>query len=202
VAFVVAFLVGAIPFSQVAARLKAGTDLRQVGTGTVSGTGLYRVAGFWPLAIAGVFEVLKGAVGPLLAGPGTVSGAVAGGLAVAGHNWSPFLKGAGGRGISPAVGAMLVIAWPGAVLLLGGMALGGLVNQAGAGSFVAYVLLTPVLGSLYGVVGTAAAIAVLVPMLVKRVLGNERPHQWTARTIMSRLVLDTDDPSAEVEPSP
>ena len=32
------------------------------------------------------------------------------GLAVAGHNWSVFLRGAGGRGIAPALGATLVLA--------------------------------------------------------------------------------------------
>src|SRR2546423_12023595 len=63
-----AFVVGAVPWSNVMARRKAGVDLRSVGSGTVSGTGLFEVAGFAPLAIAGVADVLKGAVGPVLAG--------------------------------------------------------------------------------------------------------------------------------------
>jgi acyl phosphate:glycerol-3-phosphate acyltransferase len=198
---VVAFVVGAIPFAQIAARLISGTDLRRVGTGTVSGTGLYRIAGFGPLAVAGVLEVAKGAVGPLLAGQGTVLGAIAGGCAVAGHNWSPFLRGAGGRGISPAVGALAVLAWPGSVLLLAGVAIGSLLNQAGAGSFVAYLLLTPLLGIYAGALGAITAVAVLVPMLGKRILGNEAPHPWTARVLVNRLLFDRDGPSA-VGPHP
>src|SRR5689334_12362483 len=94
----VSFVAGSIPFSNFAARLSRGVDLRSVGTGTVSGTSLFRVAGFPALAAAGVLDVGKGALGPALAGGDRAAlAAVAGGLAVVGHNWSPFLRGAGGR---------------------------------------------------------------------------------------------------------
>src|SRR5262245_54662097 len=137
VVLAIAFVVGAIPFSNIAARVSRGVDLRTVDSGTVSGTNLYKVAGFGPLVVAGVLDVAKGAVGPLLAGSHRpVLAAFAGGLAVVGHNWSPFLGGAGGRGISTAMGALLVTAWPGTVLLLAGMALGRIVDQAGFGSFL------------------------------------------------------------------
>src|SRR6266511_2240065 len=92
-----AFLVGSIPFSNIAARLTRGVDLRGVANGTVSGSSLYRVAGFGPLAVAGVLEIGKGAVGPLIVGRDhPAMAALAAGLGVAGHNWSPFLHGAGG----------------------------------------------------------------------------------------------------------
>src|SRR5439155_25573351 len=91
-----------VPFSNLMARRARGVDLRKFGSGTVSGTALYEVAGFGSLALAGVCDVLKGAVGPLLAGRSRPRlRALAAGAAVAGHNWSPFLRGAGGRGISP-----------------------------------------------------------------------------------------------------
>src|SRR2546429_2211037 len=63
---VLSFAVGAIPFSYVAGRRARGVDLRRVGTGTVSGTSLYRVAGFGPLAAAGGPLVAQGAAGPRL----------------------------------------------------------------------------------------------------------------------------------------
>ena len=62
------YLAGAVPFSNLTARRTRGVDLRDVGNGTVSGTALYQVAGFGPLALGGVLDVAKGAVGPLLAG--------------------------------------------------------------------------------------------------------------------------------------
>jgi glycerol-3-phosphate acyltransferase PlsY len=191
-----AFLAGAVPFSNIAARRTRGVDLREVGTGTVSGTALYRVAGFVPLAVAGVFDVAKGALGPLLAGDSRpVVAAFAGGLAVAGHNWSPFLRGAGGRGIAPALGALLVNAWPGAVLMLVGLVVFRLVRHTGFGSFVTEVALTPVLAIIDGGAGALAGAAIALPMLMKRVLGNGKPAEPSVRAYGRRLLFDHDDVS-------
>src|SRR5579875_3022292 len=116
------FLAGGVPLSNIAARRLAGADLRQVGSGTVSGTGLFTVGGFRPLAIIGPLEVAKGALGPLLAG--RARPALAAAAASAGHNFSPFLRGAGGRGLAPALGATLVLAPEGTALLAAGLAAG------------------------------------------------------------------------------
>jgi glycerol-3-phosphate acyltransferase PlsY len=190
-----AYLAGAIPFSNLASRLVAGRDLRDVGTGTVSGTGLYEVAGFGPLAVAGVLEVAGGAVGPLLAGRRRPTlAALAGGSAVVGHDWSAFLAGAGGRGIAPALGATLVQAWPGTVVLGAGLVVGRLAHQSALGSFVGYVALVPALGALRGRRGALIGAALVAPLLAKRVVGNAPPpdpcppHLW-----WNRLVYDRDE---------
>lgn len=191
-AAIAAFLLGSLPSSQIAARHRAGVDLRRVGTGTVSGTGLYRVAGFGPLAVAGVADIGKGALAALLAGDRPLLAACCAGLAVAGHNWSPFLRGAGGRGISPAMGALLVVAWPGAVVLAAGLALGRLVRATGLGSFVADLALVPVTALTHGRHGAIAGAFVVTPMLVKRVVGNARPQHRDLRTFTHRLLFDDD----------
>jgi glycerol-3-phosphate acyltransferase PlsY len=187
---VLSFAVGAIPFSYVAGRRARGVDLRRVGSGTVSGTSLYRVAGFGPLAAAGVLDVAKGAAGP----------GVAGGAAVVGHNWSPFLRGAGGRGISPALGALLVVAWPGAVMLLVGMILGKVFGETAVGALVAEVALTPVLAVTHGAVGALAGIAIAIPMLVKRVVGNAPAKPPRGQTYRNRILYDRDDRVASQTP--
>ena len=189
------FLAGSIPFSQLAASATRGADLREVGGGTVSGTNLYQVAGFAPLAVAGVAELSKGALGPLLAGgrrPGLQ--AVAAGLAVAGHNWSPFLRGAGGRGISPATGALLATAPAGACLLLAGMAVGRLGGETAIGSLVADLFLVPVLGKVHGRAGARIGVSVLVPMLIKRLAGNHPPPaERRLAVLVNRLLYDRDE---------
>jgi glycerol-3-phosphate acyltransferase PlsY len=188
-----AFVAGSVPFSNIAARRRGGVDLRTVGTGTVSGTSLYRVAGFGPLAVAGVCDVAKGAVGPLLAGRRRPAlAAIAGGLGVAGHNWSPFLRGAGGRGISPALGALGVNAWPGSVVMLGGMVLGRFVRETGLGSFVAQAALVPVLARTHGPRGAFVGVCVVAPMWIKRLAGNSPPAQPTLRVYAHRLLYDRD----------
>jgi glycerol-3-phosphate acyltransferase PlsY len=189
------FVCGSIPFSNVAARLTRGVDLRSVGTGTVSGTALHEVAGFGPLAAAGVLEVGKGAVGPLLAGRDRpVLAAVAAGVAVAGHDWSPFLGGAGGRGVSPATGAMLATAPTGAALLLGGMAAGKLVKQTALGSLVADLAVVPVVHRVHGRRAALAAAAVVAVILSKRVAGNTPlpSNGDRARVLRNRLLFDRD----------
>lgn len=190
---VVAFVVGAIPFSNIAAGWTRGVDLRDVDTGTVSGTGVYRVAGFVPMVVAGLLDIGKGAVGPLLAGSGRPElAAIAGGVAVVGHNWSPFLRGAGGRGLTTSMGALAVTAWPGSLILLGGMAIGGIFRQTALGSFVAEVAVTPALAALGWTAASLAGASVAVPMLVKRLVGNERPTDSRPRTYVIRLLFDRD----------
>lgn len=190
------FLAGAVPFSGLAARLTAGVDLRRRGTGTVSGTGLYEVAGFGPLAIAGSLDVAKGAVGPLLAGRRRpILSALAAAAAVGGHNWSPLIGGAGGRGISPALGATLATAPEGAVVLAAGLGGGRLFHQTGLGSLVALVALVPVLTRRRGWRGALLAVLVSGPIVAKRLAGNRAaPRQDHGRVLLDRLLFDRDAP--------
>lgn len=190
---VAAYLLGAIPFSNLFARRLRDVDLREVGTGTVSGTGLYRVAGFGPLAVAGLLDIAKGAAAAALAGDHHALAAVAAGVVVIGHTWSVFLRGAGGRGISPAMGALLVVAWPGTVVLLAGLAGGRLAHQTALGSFVADLVLVPVLALTHGANGALAAAAVVVPLFAKRLAGNGRPPSGAPwRVWVNRLLYDAD----------
>jgi acyl phosphate:glycerol-3-phosphate acyltransferase len=194
VVLVFAYLLGAVPFSNLFARRLRGVDLRDTGSGTVSGTGLYRVAGFGPLAVAGVLDVAKGAVAVLVAGPGRPAlAALAGGMAVIGHNWSLFLRGAGGRGLAPSMGTLLVQAWVGVVVILAGLAAGRAREQSGLGSFVALLLVVPSLAVTGGRYDALAGACAVTPVLVKRVTGNEPTSDWSVR--VHRLVYDNDGPS-------
>jgi glycerol-3-phosphate acyltransferase PlsY len=171
VALVAAYLAGGIPVSYLVARKAYQVDLREFGSGQVSPSNLYRLAGLRPAVAAGLFEVAKGAVGPALAfGQPLWAVALAGFLAVAGHNWSPFLKGAGGRGLSTATGAMAVLAWPGALVLCAGLIGGAVARHVYIGMSVALAALVPVL---YVIGKSGYAIAggvVLLPIAAKTVV--------------------------------
>src|SRR5689334_23814636 len=98
-----ALVLGSIPVSNVISLATTSQDLRDVGTGTVSPSNLYQVAGIGPFAAACLLDLGKGSMSAALVRyrhPGVV--AAAAGLAVAGHNWSLFQGGAGGRGVLPA----------------------------------------------------------------------------------------------------
>ena len=169
-------------------------DLRDVGSGTVSGTALHEVAGFGPLAIAGVCDVAKGAVGPLLAGRDRpVVGALAATAGVAGHNWSPWLRGAGGRGLSVALGAFLPLAWPGTVVLALGIGRRAPVPaQTGLGSFLGAALVVPVVARTHGRAGAVAGTGIVGVLLAKRIAGNRPPARRSPATYAHRLVFDHD----------
>jgi glycerol-3-phosphate acyltransferase PlsY len=186
-----AYLVGSVPFAQLLGR-RDGIDLRAVGTGTVSGTGLYRATGMRQLIIAGVLDVAKGTLGPLLAGRRSRTAMVAAGATVVGHNWSVFLRGAGGRGISPAMGALLVTAPAGTAVLLTGLAVGRLAGETAAGCAVADAALVPVTARVSGRRGGLAAAAVVAPIVAKRLAGNAPPQRRDLATYAARLLLDRD----------
>jgi glycerol-3-phosphate acyltransferase PlsY len=188
-----AYVAGSIPFSHLVARRVRGVDLRNVGSGTVSGTGVFRNAGFVAGMVAGIADLLKGGDGPMLAGPHRpYLAAASGGLSVAGHNWSPFLRGAGGRGVSTAMGAMWPTAPAGSGLMLAGLALGRAAGESAIGCFIADVALVPVNRLVGGRAAAAAAGAVVVPMLAKRIAGNAPPQAPKWRTRIWRLLLDRD----------
>jgi glycerol-3-phosphate acyltransferase PlsY len=199
-----AFVAGSIPFSNLVTLRARGVDLRDTDYNAISGTAVYRVAGFGALVVSGIADVAKGALGPLLAGTDRpVLAALAGGAAVVGHNWSPFLRGLGGRGVGPAAGVLLVTAWPGLIVLFGGMIAGRIFRQTGLGGFFGEAALAPVLAVTNGPSGALAGAAVAVPMLVKRVLGNALPTQSGWRPYAHRLLLDRDpDPDPDPRSDP
>jgi glycerol-3-phosphate acyltransferase PlsY len=193
------WIAGSVPFAQMAARLLAGTDLRRHGSGTVSGTGLYEVAGPRALVVFGILDVLKGAAGPWLARRSGRADlvALAGAATVIGHNWSPFLHGAGGRGVAPALGVTVVAAPEGTAVLAAGLALGRLGRQTGLGTAVALVAMTAVLARRRGRNGLALGLGLLMPMMAKRALGNRPlPPSTPWRALATRLLFDR-DPATE-----
>lgn len=188
------FAVGGIPFSGIAARALVGVDLRRRGSGTVSGSGLYEVAGFAPMAVAGSLEVAAGALGPILAGRDRKAlGALAASMAIVGHNWSPLLSGAGGRGISTVLGATLVLAPEGTVLVGAGLGAGKFAHQTGLGCLLGLFALFPVLARRRGKLGVLIAACLTAPVLAKRVLGNQAPKGGrTFRAVLTRVLFDSD----------
>jgi hypothetical protein len=122
-----------------------------------------------------------------------VLGAVAGGVAVAAHNWSPFLGGAGGRGISPALGVTLAAAPEGTVVLGAGLGGGRVVRHTALAVFASLVALGPVLWWRRGWRGVVLWLSVAAPMVGKRLAGNAPwPGEGRRAVLVSRLLFDRD----------
>jgi len=106
------YLLGSLPTGLLVVRALTGTDIRTVGSGNIGTVNVYRVAGLGASALVLVVDMLKGAVPVLLAQAWgqPAAGQVAAGLAaIAGHNWSVFLRFRGGKGIATSFGVLLAI---------------------------------------------------------------------------------------------
>lgn len=111
---VVSFLLGSIPTGYLVARAH-GVDIRQHGSGNIGATNVFRTLGK-PLGIfVFIADVLKGYVAVRLAmrfGSADLawSGVVGAVAVIAGHNYTPWLRFKGGKGIATSGGVLVALA--------------------------------------------------------------------------------------------
>lgn len=106
------YLIGSIPTGLLIIRWLRGVDIRTVGSGNIGATNVYRVAGLPVAILVLLIDVLKGAGPVLLARTLAVPpwGEVLAGLAaIIGHNWSAFMRLAGGKGIATSFGVLAAL---------------------------------------------------------------------------------------------
>lgn len=115
-----AFLCGSIPTGYLIVKAIKGIDIRTVGSGNIGSTNVKRIAGNKAAIITQVVDVLKGVI------PVTVCimllnafelplnrnflVSITGVASIIGHDFSPFLRFKGGKGVNTTVGSFLVIA--------------------------------------------------------------------------------------------
>ncbi|HET7676640.1 MAG TPA: glycerol-3-phosphate 1-O-acyltransferase PlsY [Candidatus Limnocylindrales bacterium] len=106
------YFFGGIPWGIVVARVTGGPDPRTVGSGRTGGANVARALGARAAIATGLLDASKGAVAVLVAillGGDVLVQGLAGLAAVLGHSRSPYIAFGGGRGVAPAMGALLVL---------------------------------------------------------------------------------------------
>jgi glycerol-3-phosphate acyltransferase PlsY len=101
------YLLGGIPFSHLVARLRAGIDIREHGEGNVGARNVFHVVGPAWGALAALLDTGKGLAVYVIAnrlGISELAMAMCGVAAPLGHNFSPFLRFRGGKGVSVTMG--------------------------------------------------------------------------------------------------
>ena len=188
-----AYILGSIPFGILWAYLMRRIDVRDHGSGRTGGTNVWRSAGFLAALLTAIFDGLKGATAIGLAhvaGLSVWGVALAGTMAVIGHNYSLFLGFRGGAGTGTSVGvssAMWVIGLP--ILIVSGAAAGLLVGHASVGSIL-IALLLPIVFLLrgnwayalgFGMPTMLLTLWALRPNIQRLFRGEERflPIYWT-----------------------
>ena len=109
------YLLGSVPVGLLVGRLVGGVDLRDYGSRRTGATNATRTLGAGWGALVLLLDLAKGVAAVLLARTlfdGDASGwvvAAAGLAAVAGHNWSVFIRFTGGRGVATTGGGLLAL---------------------------------------------------------------------------------------------
>lgn len=106
------YLLGSVPFGLLVAKFARGIDVRSYGSGNTGMTNVLRTAGVAPGLLVLALDLGKG-VAPILivraiepSPPLEVAAALA---ALAGHNWSVFIRFNGGKGTATGLGTVFAI---------------------------------------------------------------------------------------------
>ena len=145
VAIVSSYLLGSIPMGLWLVRATVGKDVREVGSGRTGGTNVLRAAGPWVALLTGLADGAKALLAVWLARAVVgmpVIEALAGLLAVLGHNYSIFIGFKGGAGTAATIGGAIGLwPWNGAMLIVAGGAMIAATRRASVGSIVVALLL-------------------------------------------------------------
>ncbi len=106
-----AYLFGSIPWGYLVCRILKKIDIRKYGSGNIGATNVYRVAG-GPLAVSVlILDISKGFLPVLLTKlffyATSLHLILVGLAAISGHNFSLFLRGKGGKGVSTSFGVII-----------------------------------------------------------------------------------------------
>ena len=193
------YLFGSIPSGYLAGKWLKGIDLRQFGSGTVSGSMVWEHVAKWAVIPVGLFDIFKGAFPTWLGlrlGMGEPVAMLAGFAAIVGHNWPIYLNFQGGRGFSPFLGELLVLFPWGLVIVLAGLAIGNIFQNPIFPLFT--VLLLPFFAQFLqdSPIVLWCSLGMTLITLIKRLEANRRPlpadRIERQRTIIRRLLLDRD----------
>lgn len=104
------FAFGSIPFGFLLVKLRSGQDVRQLGSGNIGATNVGRTLGRASFGLTLVADAAKGAAAVAVAGAlGGRAPAVAAFAAVAGHCYTPWLAGRGGKGVATMLGSFVLL---------------------------------------------------------------------------------------------
>ncbi len=182
---IVGYLLGSIPSGALISKRMAKVDVREHGSGKTGATNVLRAVGKKAAALVVSLDLLKGTLAVVLAGLivgrnylvvgdfglGLLAAQVLAALAaMAGHNWSVFLKFRGGRGVATFFGGLA--------------ALSPVIALFGGEVFIIGVGLTRFasLGSIAGAVGTYT---ILVPLTIF----NGFPLEYLVYTLIGTIVI-------------
>jgi len=109
-----AYLLGAVPFGIVMAKLFGLGDLRAIGSGNIGATNVLRTGNRLAAFLTLILDAGKGGIAVLIArfAVGEDAAQLAGLAAFVGHIFPVYLGFKGGKGVATFLGTLIALAWP------------------------------------------------------------------------------------------
>jgi len=194
---ILSYLLGSIPFGFIISRA-FGKEILKIGWRKTSGSNVFKNVGKWQGILTGILDVLKGYLAVFgaqkLGLPSSIQ-IFSGVAAITGHNWSCFIKFAGGRGIGTFIGTSLALFPKILGLSLIPLVLLALIWNASIGTLlflITAIFLSWHLGQ-FEIAGVFTIFS-LIPILIKRLSPIKEISQAKnpAVLIRNRLLFDND----------
>lgn len=192
------YLLGSVPFGYLISRF-SGKNILEIGWKKNSGSNVFKNVGKWQGILTVLFDLAKGYLavyGAQAMGFPSEVQAFSGTAAVIGHNWSIFLRFAGGRGIGTLVGAFLALAPQVLLFSLLPLVLLALIWNAAIGTLL-FLATAFFLSFYFNQLETAGFLTIfsLGPILIKRLspLQEIRKSEKKINLIANRLFFDNNE---------
>lgn len=199
---ILSYLLGSIPFGYLITRFSVRKNILEVGWRKTSGSNVFRNVGKWQGVLTGILDLLKGYLavfGAQKFGLPLEIQILSGVAAVIGHNWSIFIKFAGGRGIGTMIGAFFALSPKILGLALIPFLLFAIIWNSSIGTLLffptaIFLSIFPSHWSDCGVAGVFS-IFILFPVLIKRLSPVKEifPIKEKKNLIRNRLLFDNDE---------
>jgi acyl phosphate:glycerol-3-phosphate acyltransferase len=189
-----AYLIGSFPTSYVVVYRLTGRDIRTMGSGNPGAMNVWDSVGSAPAAFVAFVDVVKGMapVGAAYAlGLSDIEAVLIAFAAVAGHDYSIFLRLRGGNGTATGLGAaMMLLPWPTLIATAVGIGLGVSIGNRRIGGAVAMVTFLGLAVLLVAPPVRLYGGAALVALAVAQIVYDEGFHLSPVRTRTRRTPDD------------
>ncbi|SLN62861.1 putative glycerol-3-phosphate acyltransferase [Pseudoruegeria aquimaris] len=181
---VAAYLLGAVPFGIVMARLFGLGDLRQIGSGNIGATNVLRTGNKLAAFLTLVLDAGKGGIAVLIARQfiGEDAAQIAGGAAFLGHCYPVYLGFRGGKGVATFLGTLLALSFPLGLIACATWLVTAAVTRISSLSALVAAVASPVAAVLIGRADAALLCALLALLIlirhkanISRILAGEEP---------------------------
>ncbi|MCD6402481.1 glycerol-3-phosphate acyltransferase [bacterium] len=197
---IISYLIGSFPSGFIITKLSTRKNILEIGWRKTSGSNVFKNVGFWQGLLTGILDIAKGYFAVCFAknlGFSSTIQALSGVAAVTGHNWSLFLRFAGGRGIGTFLGASLALSPEILKISLIPLLLFGIIWNLSIGTilFLGTAMVLSFLNEQLATMGLMTTLS-LLPIFIKRLSPIEEIKKAEGKEketlIKNRLIFDRD----------